>query len=419
MKRFLILDISITLLLARFKQSFIAAIGVTFGITMFITLVSFMTGLNKMLDGLIINRTPHIRLYNEIRPSKMQPAQLADEYAAHLNIIRSVKPRERPPEIYNSQAIITALNKDHRVMGISPKIVTQVFFNVGAIDINGVVNGIDVMAESQLFAFGDYVTQGNLRDLATRNNSIILGKGAADKMMVNLEDMVQVTTVRGERMSLKVVGIFQSGLADLDAVQSYASIQTTQKLLGVSNNYITDIQIKLLDLEQAPALARQYSNLFQTDALDIKTANAQFETGTSIRNIITYAVSITLLIVAGFGIYNILNMMIYEKMDSIAILKATGFSGGDVKKIFISLSMIIGVTGGIFGLVFGHILATLISTLPFETEALPTIKTYPVNFNINYYIIGISFALITTYIAGYFPARKASKVDPVVIIRGK
>src|SRR5690606_1581337 len=169
----------------------------------------------------------------------------------------------------------------------------------------------------------------------------------------------------------------------------------------------------------APARAKYYAQLFQTDALDIKAANAQFETGTSIRNIITYAVSITLLIVAGFGIYNILNMMIYEKMDSIAILKATGFSGMDVKKIFINLSMLIGVVGGLLGLFFGFILSSMIDRLPFETEALPTIKTFPVNFNFVYYIIGIIFALATTFVAGYFPAKKASKVDPVEIIRGK
>lgn len=419
MNNILIFNISITLLVARLKQSIIAATGVTFGITMFITLVSFMTGLNMMLDGLILNRTPHIRLYNEIRPSEQQPIQVAREYADHIHFISSVKPKERPAEIYNSQAIMAALNNDERVMGIAPKVTAQVFYNVGAIDINGMVNGIDVLAENQLFAFGDYVVKGNLADLATRNNSIILGKGAADKMMVDVEDMVQITTANGDRMSLKVVGIFQSGLADLDNVQSYASIKTTQKLLGVSSNYLTDIQIKLHNLDEAPFLAAQYRQLFQTDALDIQTANAQFETGTSIRNIITYAVSITLLIVAGFGIYNILNMMIYEKMDSIAILKATGFSGTDVKHMFIGLSMIIGIAGGILGLFFGFLLSSLIGTLPFETEALPTIKTFPVNFNPVYYVIGVVFALITTYIAGFFPARKASKVDPVVIIRGK
>ena len=419
MQQFLILNISKTLLSARLRQSVIAAVGVTFGITMFITLVSFMTGLNKLLDGLILNRTPHIRLYNEIKASENQPVDLSKEFKNSKNFLRSVKPKESPLEIYNSQAIMRRLKEDNRVLGIAPKVMAQVFFNVGAIDLNGIINGIDVLAENQMFFFGDYVIKGELRDLETVNNSIILGKGAADKMLVDIGDVIQVTTARGERLPLKVVGVFQLGIADIDNVQSYASIQTTQKLLGESNAYITDIHIKLKDLSLAPAMANEFEKLFRVDAIDLQTANAQFETGTNIRNIITYAVSVALLIVAGFGIYNILNMMIYEKMDSIAILKATGFSGQDVKRIFISISLIIGITGGVLGLMFGYILSSIISHIPFNTAALPAVKTYPVNFNPVYYLIGIVFAIITTYIAGFFPARKASQVDPVEIIRGK
>ena len=212
---------------------------------------------------------------------------------------------------------------------------------------------------------------------------------------------------------------FQSGLQDIDKVQSYTSISTAQKLLGESSTYVTDIQVKLKDISLAPEIAKEYASLFDVEALDIQTANSQFETGSFVRTLISYAVGITLLIVAGFGIYNILNMMIYEKMDSIAILKATGFAGKDVKRIFISIAITIGVAGGLTGLIFGFGLSALIDQVPFNTAALPTIKTYPVDYNPKFYIIGALFSLVTTYFAGYFPSRKASKVDPVVIIRGK
>ena len=169
----------------------------------------------------------------------------------------------------------------------------------------------------------------------------------------------------------------------------------------------------------APSMSKELSKNFDLTAIDIQTANAQFDTGTSIRNLITYAVSITLLIVAGFGIYNILNMLIYEKMNDIAILKATGFSGSDVKKVFISQAVIIGFLGGLLGLLIGFIGSVLIDNAPFETEALPTIKTYPINYNPLFYIVGITFAMISTFLAGYLPARKAEKIDPVEIIRGQ
>ena len=126
-----------------------------------------------------------------------------------------------------------------------------------------------------------------------------------------------------------------------------------------------------------------------------------------------------LLIVAGFGIYNILNMMIYDKMDSIAILKATGFSGMDVNFIFIGIALSIGIIGGLLGLLFGFGLSVVIDNIPFNTASLPTVKTYPIDYNPQYYLISTLFSIITTYFAGYFPALKASKVDPVDIIRGK
>jgi lipoprotein-releasing system permease protein len=414
----LILNIALHLLRARLKQTIVAAIGVTFSIAMFISLVSFMNGLNDLLDGLMLNRTPHVRLYNEIKPTQEQPIYVSEKYKQGANFIHSVKPKDRGRSIYNGIPILKALKEDKRIIDVAPKVVAPVFFNSGTIEISGVVNGIEVLAEEKLFQTSDYIIEGKVTDLE-QNNSIIIGKGLADKMLLIVGDRIKVTTSKGNLTTLKIVGISQIGIAEIDDTMSYTSLDTAQKMLGEPRNYITDIQIKLYEMASAPSVAKELQNTFQLDTIDYQTANSQFETGSSIRTIISYAVGIVLLIVAGFGIYNILNMMIYEKMDSIAILKATGFSGNDVKWIFVSLSVIIGLAGGIFGLIFGFIFTSIIDVIPFETAALPTIKTYPINFNILYYIIGIVFALFTTTFAGLFPALKASKVDPVEIIRGK
>ena len=414
----LILNIATHLLRARLKQTVVAAVGVTFGIAMFITLVSFMNGMNDLLDGLMLNRTPHVRLYNEIKPSEEQPILVSEKYKRSINFISSVKPKDRGKAIYNSQAIIRNLKQDQRIIDVAPKITEPVFFNSGTIQLSGMIYGIDVAAEEKLFQLSDYIIEGKVSDL-NQNNSIIIGKGLADKMLLTTGDIIKITSARGNLASLKIVGITQIGIADIDDKMSYTSLTTAQKLVGEPKNYVTDIQVKLYDITKAPALAKEFKSKFDLDTIDYQTTNSQFETGSTIRSIISYAVGIVLLIVAGFGIYNILNMMIFEKMDSIAILKATGFSGSDVKWIFISLSLIIGITGGVFGLIFGYIFSSIIDVLPFNTAALPTVKTYPINYNPLFYVIGIVFALFTTTIAGLFPALKASKVDPVEIIRGK
>ena len=421
----LLLSIALTLLRAKLRQSIVAAASVTFGITMFVTLLGFMNGLNDLLDGLILNRTPHIRLYNEMKASLEQPvarwwnAGTAAGGADVHHFIRSLKPKDELPRLRNATAIMAALRKDPRVVAVSPRLVAQVFFNVGTVDLNGQVSGIDVMQEVRYYQFADYMVAGDPRDLATGNNTIVLGKGLADMMKKRPGDVVQVTTATGERTLLRVTGIFQSGLAEYDKVQCYANIKTVQKLLGRPGSYYTDVNVKLHDLLEAPAMAKELAARFQLDAVDIQTANAQFETGTKVRTTISYAVGVVLLIVAGFGIYNILNMMIYEKLDAIAILKATGFSGGDVRRIFLSLSMVIGVVGAVSGLIFGFGLQHVIDNIPFVTAALPTVTTFPIDYSPKYYAIATTFALITAWVAGWFPARKASQVDPVIIIRGK
>ncbi|WP_422079519.1 ABC transporter permease [Ulvibacterium sp.] len=414
-----ILSISRTHLLSRIKQTAIAALGVTFGIGTFIILVSFMTGLNGLLDGLILDRTPHVHIYNEIKPSERQPVDLYNKIKNSFTKVRSIKPKFTQRKIHNALPLMDQLNKNPKVKGAIPQLQAQIFYISGSIELGGNLVGIDVLEEVRLFNFGQYVVEGSPEALDNLDNGILIGAGVAKKMSLNVGNTVQISTVGGDLFPLKIVGIYQSGLAELDNVQSFANLKTAQRILGEPRNYFTDINVKLHDIEDAIPMAHQIERQFGLTAVDIKTANAQFETGTAIRNLITYAVSITLLIVAGFGIYNILNMLIYEKMNDIAILKATGFSGRDVKYIFISQAILIGLVGGILGLFIGYGISVVIDNLPFETEALPTIKTFPVNYNPGYYVIGITFAMASTFLAGYLPARKAQKIDPVEIIRGQ
>lgn len=413
-----ILNIAKTHLLTKMKSTVTAGLGVTFGIGAYITLVSFMTGLNQMLDDLVLNQTPHIHLYNEIEPSSKQPVAKYSEFENALNVVHSIKPKRSQKKIHNALPILDYLKKDKNVRGATPQLRAQIFYLSGSIELGGNLVGVDIMEEVRLSNIQDNIVEGSAEALRNNDNGILLGAGLAKKMSLKVGDRVQISTVAGDVFPLKIVGIYQSGIAEIDNIQSFSNLKTVQRILGEAENYVTDINIKLYKIEEAPIMAKRLQRQFEIKATDINEANAQFETGSSIRNMITYAVSITLLIVAGFGIYNILNMLIYEKMKDIAILKATGFSGRDVQLIFMSQAMIIGIIGGIFGLLVGFGLSVLIDNAPFETEALPTIKTFPVNYNAMYYFIGITFALISTFIAGYLPSNKAKRIDPVRIIRG-
>jgi lipoprotein-releasing system permease protein len=415
----LIFSISKTHLLSRKKQSITAAMGVMFGIGTYVIMMGFMEGLNSLLDGLILNRTPHIQLYNEVSPSSIQPIDRDSIYGKHIRSVNSIKPKKVQAKIHNALPLIAYLNRQTSVFGITPQVKVQTFYLGGSTQLNGVLIGADVKKEKSLYNLSDYIVKGTVEDLKKTEKGILLGAGVGKKLALNVGDFIQVTSKTGEIITLKIVGFFQSGMSEIDNVQSYVNLKMAQRIFGESKNYITDVNIKLKDIEMAPQIAKSLSQKFGVTATDIQTANAQFETGSTVRTLISYAVSITLLIVAGFGIYNILNMMIFEKMNDIAILKATGFSGLDVQWIFMSQAIIIGLVGGIAGLLLGYGVSVIIDNTSFDTPALPTIKTYPIDYSIKFYFIGVTFALISTFFAGWFPSRKAKKIDPVDIIRGQ
>ncbi|HAA18521.1 MAG TPA: ABC transporter permease, partial [Cytophagales bacterium] len=244
---------------------------------------------------------------------------------------------------------------------------------------------------------------------------VIVGIGMAQKLGLQLNDNLVVMTGEGITRNFRVIGIFETTMAGADNSKAYTRINSARQLLSKNQGYVTDIQVNMQDFEQADAAAEQLADRLPYQVESWKVANGQLDAGNELRNIIAIAVSLTILLVAGFGIYNIMNMTVNEKIKEIAILKAMGFAGRDVVQIFLSQSLIIGLLGGLVGMGLGYVVSAIVNHVPFE---IATLTTLPVAFRPIDYAMAISFGLVTTFVAGYLPAKKASQVDPVSIIRG-
>ena len=247
------------------------------------------------------------------------------------------------------------------------------------------------------------------------NNSILIGKGLADKLSLHVGDNITVRSGIGSPMVLRVIGIFATTVKQIDETKSYVNIIQAQNLMGKDRSYVTDIKINLKNYNNAPQVARELDTISGYKAEDWVQANEQLKAAFKIRAIILNSVIGVLLLVAGFGIYNILNMTIYEKIKEIAILKAQGFSGPAVTSIFLQQAIYIGLMGGLVGIMVGFSITYMVSRIYIGAG---TLKYLPMSFYIPHYIEAITFGVLTTIAAGFFPARKASKVDPVNIIRG-
>ena len=237
----------------------------------------------------------------------------------------------------------------------------------------------------------------------------------AHDLSVNVDDNINLLTSDGVSRNYKIIGIYQTSVKNVDKTKAYVTINSARQLLAKNQDYVTDLQVNINDFENTAPVVQRIAPVIPYKVESWQTANQQLEAGSKLRNIIALAVSLTILMVAGFGIYNIMNMTINEKIREIAILKAMGFSSRDVTEIFLTQAIVIGILGGLIGLGLGFIIADIVNHIPFKIGGL---NNLPMAYHFKDYALAFLFGLITTLVAGYLPARKASKIDPVDIIRG-
>lgn len=407
-------EIALTYLTSRKKQTLVAAAGVMFGISMFIFMQSLMKGTNDYFEKMSFTNTPHIRLFseNKVADNHMLRSFIND---ASEKILVNPKQLKQSQGLTNPYGIVAQLRRNKEISGITPQVTGNVIYTSGSVELPGNIAGVDIEEENLMFDVQGNMVAGSLHDLNRVQNSILVGKGIADKLSLHVGDNITVRAGNGNLVIMRVVGIFATTVRAVDETKSYANIARVQSIIGKDRSYVTEIKINLKDYNRANIVAREIETITGYKAEDWIKANEQLKAGFKVRAVILNSVIGVILLVAGFGIYNILNMTIYEKIKEIAILKAQGFSGRAVTSIFLQQAVFIGILGGIVGLTLGFSLTYMVSRIYIGAGSL---KYLPMSFYIPHYLEALMFGILTTIAAGYFPARKASKVDPVTIIRG-
>src|ERR1700684_709470 len=180
-------EIAITYLSARKKQTAIAAAGVMFGISMFIFMQSLMKGTNDYFEKMSFNSTPHIRLYSE---NKVADAHMLNNYLKDSSVKILTNPNQliQRQGIINPYGIIQQIRKNPQVANIAPQVTADVIYTSGSVQLNGTVSGVDIVQEDKMFDVQGNMITGDFHDLNRVNNSILIGKGIADKLSLHVGD---------------------------------------------------------------------------------------------------------------------------------------------------------------------------------------------------------------------------------------
>ena len=402
-------EVAYTYIVSNKRLTMVAALGVTLGIAVFIFMNSMLAGFDKSSSEAFFKSIPHIRIYKDDEISKPIDHQISQ------NIPVIINPKVVPANntIINPKQVIQLLKNQPDVAFVTPQLTVGVFYNNAKTQISGRAIGILPEEANQMFNMETYVVEGSVNNLKNNINGILLGAGVASKMNVKQGDNISITSSIGMTKVMKVIGVFQTNNSVVDKTTAYINIAFAQQLLKKNASYITDINVNIKDYTKAKAYAVNLAQLTNYKAEDWETANETYMAATKMRAIIIRFVSISILLVAGFGIYNILNMTVMQKINDIAILKAIGFNGFDVVTIFVSQALIIGLIGIVFGVLFASVMVASLQSYYVGGD----IGYFPIYFKLSNFIKGVAFGFGVTFLAGFIPARKAANVDPVSIFR--
>ena len=403
-------DIALTHILTRKKQTLIAAMGVTIGIALYIFSNSLSSGIGKYTQGEMFKSVPHIRIYKKDEISKPL-FDLSD--SNKVVVIQNPKITTLSKSIINPYGLLKNVKRQNYISFAAPQVNVDLFYINGKSQLKGVSNGVNILEADAMFNIQSTIRAGDLQSITSDLNGIVIGSGVAEKLNVGIDDNVTVLSAQGVKKVMRIAAIFSSGNKAVDESKSYVNISTAQQLVKENSNFVTDIYASLINPNVSEQYVQQLQEISEYNVEDWKTANADQLAQDKMLGAMTPLISFSIMLVAAFGIYNILTMTITQKMNDIAILKATGFKGNDIVIIFLVESFIMGFIGTVLGLLLGGVLIAIMQGVYIG----PPIGYFPIYYDPKVFGVAAVFGLLASMGAGYYPARKAAKIDPVEIFR--
>ncbi|SFE59162.1 lipoprotein-releasing system permease protein [Chitinophaga sp. CF118] len=409
MKKSINTDIAFTHIITRKRQTLVAALGVTIGVGVYLFMNSLSSGFGTFSKGEMFKNSPHIKIYKADELS----LPLISSDSGHKAVIINPQITTNSKKIINPEELLSRIKQQPYVVNAIAQVSFDAFYNRGKAQLRGNGYGINILEYDAMFKTGKYIVAGSLNRLSGNLNGIIIGSGIAEKLNLGVNDNITVTSSYNVVKVMKIVGIYSSGNSLTDNAKSYMNISAAQQFIKEGPSYVSDIFINVPDADNSEKYAAMLQHLTAYKVEDWKTTNADVLATEKTRGTLMGAISLSILVVAAFGIYNILSSTIAQKINDIAILKATGFAGKDVIRIFLMEALIMGFIGTLMGLMVGSILIAIMSTIYMGGP----VGYFPIHFEPALFAKSTVLGLFITLCAGYFPARKAAKVDPVEIFR--
>jgi lipoprotein-releasing system permease protein len=278
--------------------------------------------------------------------------------------------------------------------------------------------GINPEDQLRVSTLEKYMTRGSYLDLSRGTNQLIVGEPLLEKLGARVGDLVLLSSGANDSMPFKIKGTSRFGMKNVDEGIIYTRLADAQSLAHAPSR-ISDIIIRLTDVDLSSKVAQELSS----NGLELVQSWEQANEGTlsvfKTQDIVRYSMTIAILVVAGFGIFNVLSMTVSQKRKEIAILRSIGFEPHDIVELFLFQGTVLGVIGGVIGVALGFFITVMLSHVEVATGRAFGSGHMMMSFAPRIYVLGFAIAFFSSALSSYLPARGAGKLHPMEIMRSE
>ncbi len=381
----------------------ISVIGVAAGVAALIISLAVNNGFQNTLQRNMLAATAHINILDK------NPSVGIDDWG---NLIKTFQ-------------------KMPHVVAVAPVLYDEVFLTGphGAKLVT--LKGIDTRAELAASDTLRHLKAGSLAQLAedgglpgvvigsrlSQDTGLLVGSAVT---LIDPEGNLTPTGPTPKRLRFRVTGIFETNFFDVDDSWAYASLASVQRLMS-QNDVVNAIEIRLDDPNRAPAVAQEALRLAgnRYSAQTWEEQNRQLFHALQLERAVT-AVTIGLIeLVGALNILITLTMIVLTKYKDIAVLMSMGARRGQIRRIFVIQGAMIGVIGTVIGIVVGYAFCYFAGTyhlIPLD-ESVYALSYVPFDPRPGDGVWIAAAALGISLLATLYPARNATRITPVEVLR--
>lgn len=395
---------------------FLSAAGVVFGVAFFITGQAQTQGFQQFFIETILGSKGAIEIKDRFQESYTRVKSKEQE---GIIAVSNQQRRKFYPGIDDAYRVMRVISHYPNVEASAPIVRGDSFLRAGFRSAAVRIFGIDLPYQLKATDFADQLVEGKgtVADFRDNPDAIAVGALLAKDHGLSLGQNVFLNVAGGGTRRLKIVAIYETGVNVIDEKRIYVHRRVAQSILNKPSE-TSLILVKLKDPQRAPQDAKAFEELLSHRSRpwqEREKGNMQiFRT---LRISAGLGISCIILL-AGFGIFNVLTMTVLEKVKEISILRSMGYTKSDISNIFLIQGFFIAVLGILMGWAVGAGMTFLVSLIPVKIRGILKADNFIVSWDIEHYITAAILAFISVFIAAFIPARRAANTKPVNILRG-